>query len=115
MEFLHYSCCCCGSVGLEPGGRLAGYTTFDVFDRTAHRVADNPLRVTVSPNILAPEKVMAVEDAPVDTKNIPVAVVSMRIVEAEDREKSSFPAPEEGAEIVKLLSVAVPDEKIESP
>ena len=69
----------------------------------------------VSPCIFAPEKVNADEDAPVVTKRIDAAVVSTRIVEAEEREKRNFSKPDEGAEIVKLLSVAVPEEKYDIP
>jgi len=48
-------------------------------------------------------------------KNIPVAVVSTKIVEAEESEKINFSNPEEGALIVKFLEVAVPEEKYDIP
>ena len=65
--------------------------TLAVFLMTAQRVEDNPLRVAVSPKTPpARENVSAVEDAPVETKKIPVAVVSKRIFDADDSEKSSF-------------------------
>lgn len=89
--------------------------TFEVLLRTAHLVADRPIILTVSPCIFAPENVMAEDDAPVVTKRIDAAVVSIRIVEAEEREKINFSNPEDGAEMVKLLSVAVPVEIYDIP
>ena len=49
------------------------------------------------------------------TKKIPVAVVSIRMVDALDREKISFPKPEDGAAMVKFWEVAVPAERYERP
>ena len=65
--------------------------------------------------MFAPEKVIAEEDAPVVTKRMLAAVVSIRIVEAEEREKINFSRPDEGAEMVKLRSVAVPVERYDIP
>lgn len=61
------------------------------------------------------ENVIAVAEPLVVKKKIPVAVVSSRIVEAEERENMNFSKPEEGAEIVKFLEVAVPEEKYDIP
>ena len=95
---------------------LRRHVTCAVLRRTAQRVADRPRSVIVSPNEPAPAlNVIAVDDAPVDTKKMPVAVVSSVIVDADDSEKISLPWPDDGAAIVKLRAVDVADEKIESP
>ena len=64
---------------------------------------------------MAAENVKAVEDAPVETKNIPVVVVSRTIVVADEREKMNFSWPEEGATIVKFLDVDVAEENTDIP
>ena len=91
------------------------YVTCAVFCRIAHRVDERPRSVTDSPKTLDPENVRAVDEAPVETKKIPVAVVSMVIADAEDREKISFNWPDEGAAKVKLRAVAVPDDRYDIP
>ena len=48
-------------------------------------------------------------------KKIPVAVVSNKIVVAEESEKMIFSNPDDGAPMVKFLEVAVPDEKYDIP
>lgn len=58
---------------------------------------------------------MADEDVPVVTNVIVEPVVSMVMVVADEKEKISLPCPDEGAEIVKFRSVAVPDERKEIP
>ena len=82
----------------------------------AHLVAESPIMWTLSPNAPpAAENVIAVAEPLVVKKKIPVAVVSNRIVVADESEKMNFSSPEDGAEIVKFLDVAVPEEKYDIP